>query len=270
MDISKLYGNGAAAKRLQHDTLFHAYIISGGSAAERSALAKAIAAAAVCSAEKNKPCNTCENCRKANAGIHPDVVKITRQDGKRDIYVNQIREIKADAAILPNEAEKKVYIVEEADTMNTSAQNAMLKVLEEPPSYVVFVLLAENPRILLSTVRSRCVELNLTPQAGGGEPAEDAGLDNARRFLDIMESGDKMALLSFLFQHERLEKEELKKFALSVRRLVLERMRAGNAGGSLDRKELLHIAAVFFEVQRYTDANVNTGHAINLLLAEFA
>ena len=270
MDISKLHGSEAAKMLLKHEGLFHAYILSGGNAAQRRALADYIAAAAVCSAGGKEPCNACANCRKAGAHIHPDILRITRQEGKREIYVNQMREIKADTAVLPNEAARKVYIIEEADTMNSAAQNAMLKVLEEPPAYAVFLLLAENPRMLLGTVRSRCVELSLAPQEEKGEDASyAAGEEDARLFLQAASSGDKMALLSFLFERERMEKEELKSFALAVRRLVLAEIQAESAKSALSREELYRIAGVFWEIQRYTDANVSAGHAVNLLLAAF-
>ena len=146
------------------DELSHAYILLSPSAEERKAAATALASAAVCSAPGPVPCGVCRACRKVRAGIHPDVITISRiadDKGrkKREISVDQIRNVIADSVVLPNEAERKVYVIDEADTMNIPAQNAALKLLEEPPRDVIFLLLASNAEHLLETVRSRCAEI---------------------------------------------------------------------------------------------------------------
>ena len=87
--------------------------------------------------------------------------------------MDQVRQLRADAYIRPNEGERKVYLLEGADRMNASAQNAMLKLLEEGPAYAAFLLLAENGGGVLQTVRSRCEELSLTPVPPG--EAEESG-----------------------------------------------------------------------------------------------
>ena len=94
-------------------------------------------------------------------GIHPDV-RWVGDDGK-DITVGQVRALRSDAYIRPNEAQRKVYVIENAQTMNASAQNAMLKLLEEGPAYAAFLLLTDNAAALLPTVRSRCEVLALSP-----------------------------------------------------------------------------------------------------------
>ena len=146
------------------DELSHAYILLSPSAEERKAAATALASAAVCSAPGPVPCGVCRACRKVRAGIHPDVITISRiaddkGKKKREISVDQIRNVIADSVVLPNEAERKVYVIDEADTMNIPAQNAALKLLEEPPRGVIFLLLASNAEHLLETVRSRCAEI---------------------------------------------------------------------------------------------------------------
>ena len=144
--------------------LSHAYILSSSRQEDCLALAGQIAAAAVCQRETDAPCGQCRACRKARSGNHPDIIHVRRlSDSKgqprRELLVEQIRQMAADAYVLPNEAARKVYIVEDADKMNPAAQNAALKTLEEPPAGVIFLLCAENPGLLLPTVRSRCVEL---------------------------------------------------------------------------------------------------------------
>ena len=123
----------------------HAYILSSPSREDALRKAREIAAAAVCLAGHDVPCGQCRGCRKASAGVHPDIISVRRQTDKsgnlkRELSVGQIRELSVDAQVLPNEAERKAYIIEEAELMNLNAQNAALKLLEEPPPTVIFLL----------------------------------------------------------------------------------------------------------------------------------
>ena len=129
----------------------------------RHTLAGLLSRAMVCThSGEGRPCEVCAPCRKAAGGIHPDVITVAGEDGK-PISVDQVRKLRTDAYIRPNEAQRKIYLLERADRMNQSAQNAMLKLLEEGPAYAVFLLLAENSGGLLETIRSRCELLTMTP-----------------------------------------------------------------------------------------------------------
>ena len=142
------------------DRLSHAYI------AHDAITGAALAMAIICSSYDgggDRPCMKCKHCYKAIRDIHPDIITVKKLDDKREIVVEQIRKLQQDIFILPNEASYKVYIVHDADSMNRSSQNAFLRILEEPPSYVVFLLCAANPAALLPTVRSRCIELKARP-----------------------------------------------------------------------------------------------------------
>lgn len=166
MPLSNFAGNSRLKQRLAPRLsagLGHAYILSGPKGSGRHTLAAILARAMVCSGSGTRPCGRCPGCKKAEAGIHPDIITVSLEDGHREILVDQIRQMRADAFIRPNEAARKVYIIEEADSLNENAQNAMLKLLEEGPSYAAFILLVENPGSLLTTVRSRCEELPLGP-----------------------------------------------------------------------------------------------------------
>ena len=114
----------------------HAYILASPSADASFQAAAEIAGAAVCLGRPPLPCGYCSACRKVTARSHPDIQVISRLEDdkgkkKRELTVDQIRAVSSDAAILPNEAPRKVYIFREAETMNTEAQNAALKLLEE-------------------------------------------------------------------------------------------------------------------------------------------
>lgn len=161
MGFEGLLGNARLKENLGHSVdngrLSHFYLISGPKGSGKRTLARLLAAAAVCWGEK-KPCLTCPACRKAMTGSHPDIITVTDPDHKA-VAVKIVREYREDVYIKPNEADKKVYIFPQE--LGTEGQNALLKILEEPPSYGVFLLLAENPQHILTTVRSRCTLLQM-------------------------------------------------------------------------------------------------------------
>lgn len=167
MDFQALAGNAPLKRQLDLQTarrgLSHAYILSGPAGVGKHTLAQILSAALVCAGGgETLPCGRCPGCRKAREHIHPDIQWV-RGEGVKGITVGQIRTLRADAYIRPNEASRKVYIVEDAQDMNDSAQNAMLKLLEEGPPYAAFLLLTDNAGALLPTVRSRCEVLTLSP-----------------------------------------------------------------------------------------------------------
>lgn len=141
----------------------HAYIFDGERGAGSFQGALLFANALVCAKREVAPCGVCTSCILAKAGNHPDISIIAPEKDKKNILVDRIREILKDAAKKPYEASKKVYIVAYGDEMNEQAQNAFLKLLEEPPEYAVFVILAENIAALLPTVRSRCEIIKFPP-----------------------------------------------------------------------------------------------------------
>ena len=153
----QLKENLSAARR--KGRLSHFYLLSGPRGAGKHTLARLIAAAMLCP-EPEGPCGVCPHCRKVLSGSHPDCITIDDPE-KKIIPVRLVREARSDMYIKPNEGEKKIYLFPRAQDLNLEGQNALLKVLEEPPGYGVFLLLTDNPEKLLPTVRSRCVELKL-------------------------------------------------------------------------------------------------------------
>ena len=152
----------------------HAYIVASASEEARRETAQRLAAAMLCESGGERPCGECRHCRKVFAGIHPDVISVApgvddKGRKRREILVDQVRFISADAQVMPNEARVKVYVVHDADRMNAAAQNALLKLLEEPPASAAFVLCAANPALLLPTVRSRCVLIRRNADAAEDE-----------------------------------------------------------------------------------------------------
>lgn len=167
MKLDALAGNAALKRQLsaqaQGRGLSHAYLISGPAGSGKTTLAGLLAAAMVCSGGGETPCGHCPGCKKALGGIHPDIIHVDFLEGKREILIEQTRQMRADAFVRPNEAQRKVYIIHHADAMNARAQNSILKLLEEGPAYAAFLLLAENPGSVLITIRSRCEGAALSP-----------------------------------------------------------------------------------------------------------
>ena len=178
--------------------LSHAYLLTGGSADSRAALAKRLTAAYLCEGDR-PPCGACRACRKVSADTHPDVSRTAPAPDKREIAVDQIRSLRADAYIRPNEGRRKVYIIDPADAMNPAAQNALLKVLEEGPSYAAFLLLAERPGLLLDTVRSRCELLALPPEAPRSDPEL---VEQAGSLARLLLTGDELSIAQALVELE--------------------------------------------------------------------
>lgn len=145
----------------------HAVLLEGEPGSGTDRLAAFLAQAAVCVAEGDKPCGQCSGCRKAHAGSHPDIFTLNGDENPRAFPVDAIRQIRADAYIRPNEAPSRVFILLGAQNMSEISQNALLKILEEPPKNVLFLLTSASAAALLPTVRSR---LQVFSVPGGSLP----------------------------------------------------------------------------------------------------
>ena len=166
MEFTELLGNEQLKQRLagmlRQRKTSHCYLIAGPDGSGKHTLAALLAAALQCTGPGEAPCRRCPQCRKALGGIHPDVVFVD-DETKKTLPVDLIRRVCADVFIRPNEGAHKVYVFPHAEKLTPIDQNTLLKVLEEPPAYAVFLLLAPNPGLLLPTVRSRCAALQLAP-----------------------------------------------------------------------------------------------------------
>ena len=163
MGFEELLGNERLRENLSgsiaRGRISHFYLISGPAGSGKRTLARLLAAAILCKGSR-KPCGVCNPCRKVMNGSHPDFITVEDPEHK-NVAVQIIREFREDVFIRPNESDHKIYLL--AQPLGTEGQNALLKILEEPPAYGVFLLLTDNPEKLLPTVRSRCTELALQP-----------------------------------------------------------------------------------------------------------
>ena len=305
MELKTLCGNGRLRQMLESRRvgLPHACLISGVQGSGKHTLAGLIAAAMVCQEEQenNRPCRRCGQCKKVFSGIHPDVKLVTGPAEGKPITVDQIRDLRADAYIRPNEGRRKVYILENAGDMRAEAQNAMLKLLEEGPEYAAFLLLSENPGAVLETIRSRCEQFPLVPLTLGESEAflrekfpEKSSEDihtaalNAQGILgraveelsggseetarlrtqaadlaNLLSSGDELSVLEGVTPLEKLGKEEWTALLTAVEVELVSRM--GKSTG--DRKRMLRCVELCRKLREAAFFNTNPGQLAGWLCA---
>ena len=161
MGFSQLLGNERLKENLtaslSRGHISHCYLISGPRGAGKHTLARLLAAAILCQGS-GRPCLSCNPCRKVMENIHPDFITVEDPEHKT-VAVKIVRQMRDDMFIRPNESDYKIYLFPQE--LGIEGQNALLKILEEPPKHGVFILLSDNPEKMLPTVRSRCTELKL-------------------------------------------------------------------------------------------------------------
>ena len=145
------------AESLAKNHISHFYLISGPRGSGRKTLATLLAQAILCQGHR-KPCGICDPCRKIQNRNHPDFITVEDPEHK-NVAVKIVRAFREDVFIRPNESDYKIYLFPQ--DLGVEGQNALLKILEEPPKYGIFLLLTDNPEKILPTVRSRCTELKM-------------------------------------------------------------------------------------------------------------
>lgn len=150
-------------KIVKENKVSHAYLLNGELRSGKEFIAKIFANALQCENEVSAPCGVCPSCKKALSGNHPDI-RFIAHEKPNTISVDDIRkQINDDIHILPYIGPYKIYIMNEAEKMTVQAQNALLKTLEEPPSYALILLLTTSVEAMLPTIVSRCVNLSMRP-----------------------------------------------------------------------------------------------------------
>jgi len=204
------FANDPIARRIREvagrGTLSHALLFSGSG--DRIAAAQYAAAAMECQGGGQKPCGTCPACRKVFSGIHPDVITV-RDEAHKNLSVDTVRQIRADAYIRPNEGARKVYIFPDCTILTEQDQNVLLKIVEEGPPYAAFLFCAENSSVVLQTLRSRCVELKLHPAVTVEKESSEAGVELCR----LLAAGKRGTVTELMV---RLEKKRLDRDGLAA------------------------------------------------------
>lgn len=149
------------AGSLRHDRLAHAYLFAGPKGVGKKTIALHLAKSIFCAKLPADACGDCVQCRRIEAGNHPDVHYIS-PDGT-SIKIDQVRALQKEMAMRAVESSHKVYVIEHVDKMTVQAANSLLKFLEEPPAGVVALLLTENAHSILPTILSRCQTIPFSP-----------------------------------------------------------------------------------------------------------
>ena len=280
MGFETLLGNDQLKENLhaarRKNRLSHFYLLSGPRGAGKHTLADLIAAAMLCK-EPDGPCGVCRSCRKVLSHNHPDYITID-DPTKKTVPVDLIREARADIFVRPNEGDKKIYLFPRAQDMGIPGQNALLKVLEEPPAYGVFLLLTDNPEKLLPTVRSRCVELKLQQEDQTSPPDMD--------FLQALAAAKpgKLAEHAAYLENRKISREQLQALLQTAWRVCAEALLVQKGKPTPDPVlaegvELMthrftagRMAALTELLHRYAlecQYNVGPGHVLGALAAEW-
>lgn len=147
---------------IKNGNVFHAYLFQGETGTGKKLMARTFAAGLQCTGEGEKPCGECISCKQAATESQPDITWLTKE--KAGYGVEEIREqLNHAMPVKPYGSPYKIFIIPEAETMTEQAQNAVLKTIEEPPTYGIVILLTNNADALLPTIRSRCMKLEFRP-----------------------------------------------------------------------------------------------------------
>jgi len=161
--MMKIYGNRLATDTIQNmsakDRMAHSFLIYGDSGLGKKTLADYLAMVLVCENE-NKPCGQCRSCKNAQSHSHPDIIYAEHSGKMGGFSVETVRNICSDAYIKPNNSDIKIYLFTDADNITVQAQNSLLKLIEEPPSYAYFIFTATDRNVILETIRSRIISVS--------------------------------------------------------------------------------------------------------------
>lgn len=233
----------------------------------------------VCQGEE-KPCGVCPACRKYENGGHPDVIETDGITGKsKNFTVDSIREIRSNAFVIPNESDKKIYILKNAHNMNEQAQNALLKILEEPPSYVYFILVSASKSAMLETILSRVSVYSLLPDYCDFSEGDK---ENIKSFVDALLSVNELSLLEFNAVF-RKNSQQAKNFLALASQVFMDAIVKKNGFShqssfqnevdrlcsSLSLKALMNCEALCEELSASVDRNCNNNLLITRMCYEF-
>lgn len=258
---------GAAARAR---TLSHALILAGSGDTEGAA--RYAAAAHLCCGEGDKPCLRCAQCRKVMEDIHPDVLWV-RDTERKELAVKDIRQVRRDVYIRPNEGERKVCIFPDCRQLNPQDQNVLLKIVEEGPAYAAFIFCTPTAHALLPTIRSRCVEMHVA-----GE--EQAAASRAEELCAVLTEGREKLLEHLIsLENSRLKREELLEIVDGAWYLTAEallhssgKQEVGRTAALLSREfdiaALNRLNSVFERFRGECRYNVNVGIVLGAMATE--
>lgn len=273
---NSVWENSTFAQRIRsaakHGVISHAVILSG--TGDRVSAARYLAAAQLCQAAE-KPCMGCNVCRKVMENIHPDVITVQETE-RKELAVDTVRELKQDVYIRPNEGDRKVYLFADCSQLNERDQNVLLKIVEEGPAYASFIFCTESAHLLLPTIRSRCVTMDLRDEDA---PAVN---DDAIALCRAIGAGSAAAQMQYIvsLENRRLKREELQAILQSAWEIAAETLlqRSGKtvqrdyqegiaALHALTSRQVQNLTVLLAQYAKDCNYNVGVGHVLGALLA---
>lgn len=283
MNFGKLQFNEEVKKRLSSavdsGTLSHALLLTGGTEKERKELSLLLSQSLLCE-NSPKPCLKCNTCKKIKSGIHPDVIITEGESGKqRSIKIDTIRDIRSRAYIMPNEASFQIFIILEASGMGEEAQNALLKILEEPPATARFILASRSRDDFRETILSRVSTFSISEDSGqaAGEKENSKAAKAAEDiFTALMTKNEAKLMLSTgaLEKDKKNYKAALEKMIIMLRNSMVSKYRADNdinitekkLSDIFSEKEIINMQNTLKNLISDADKNAND----NLLVTRLA
>ena len=233
--MNKLLGQENVKQRLKSSVInknvSHACIFEGEDGSGKKTFSEAYSMAIQCEKGTGEPCMECPSCIKALSRNHPDIIHVIHER-PNSIGVSEIRDqVVSDVMIKPYSSQYKIYIIAEAEKMTAEAQNALLKTLEEPPSYAVIMLLTNNILNLLPTIISRCVRFRLNPLDSGTVNrylTEELNVDRYQAEMYTALARGNLGRAKSLIEDESFNaiKDEASRLVKNIRELKMSRLSA--------------------------------------------
>lgn len=271
-DVSLPESTLSAFERLIGSGTFpHSTLLTGNDEGKLKTVADELASALVCE-NKDAPCGVCSHCIKSLKNVHPDIKTVSPREKRKSVNMEECREMIMDTFVLPNEAQRKIYIITSAQTLDEKVQNALLKILEEPPEYVYFILLCTNPSAMLGTVMSRVSTFSV----GNGEEdeADEEAKKIALELVSALQSINEIDLIRAtvpLDRDRKLVKKTMESFKSLVNTAFKARQGFGRdetgLSGRFTGEELMNLNNSADEIISACDRNANEKLLITLISA---
>jgi len=253
MSFKDVLGHSKSIERLKRaiktDKVFHSYLFLGNEGIGKKHVAFQFAKVLNClqrGTEKEDACDRCPSCKKIDHGLHPDVLLIEPEG--QTLKVDQVRQMQRDLAYRPYEGERRVCILAAADRMAPNMSNTLLKTLEEPPLHTVIILLANNPKLLLPTILSRCQPVRFHPlpiPLVSKWLVEQKGLNEEEaHLLASLSEGSPGKALEIQEEIRQVPREELLVSWLGIKSFTFEKMEHWAESLPSQRENLLLILEV--------------------------
>lgn len=285
MNFGKLQLNEEVKKKLSSavdsGTLSHAILLTGGTEKERKELSLLLSQALLCE-NSPAPCLKCNICKKVKSGIHPDVIITEGEAGKqRSIKIDTIRDIRSRAYIMPNEAPFQIFIILEASGMGEEAQNALLKILEEPPATARFILASRSRDDFRQTILSRVTPFAISEDSGqaAGEKENSKAVKAAEDiFSALITKNEAKIMLSTgaLEKDKKNYKLALERMILMFRNSIISKYRTDSEvsitekkfADAFSEKEIINMQNVLKTLLSDADKNANDNLLVTRLVIE--